>query len=278
MMLVLAWLALGAVCNSEQAAVAERYLLTYPDDVETRTRLLVYYLYRHQDPKVRQARIGQIAWMVEHHPEMQFPDQRVWLVDGRDKAGFARVRELWLRQVKKFPDTPQVLANAGMVLSLSDRALAAGWLRKLPGKAWDLGMLYADAIVGVTARTPYYGTGPVDPAAAQPALIEEVRRSTDAVFVYHVGWHLGLTTESFTRDGRCAPNFNALAEEFLERSVKLAQMDFQAKAYREALDTFRRRAAVWKQRGLGPGNCPKPAFPPDPDGLVLNGICPAPTP
>src|SRR5690242_6274864 len=109
MMLVLAWLALGAICNSEQAAVGERYLLTYPDDVETRRRLLVYYLHRHQDPKVRQARIDQIAWMVEHHPEMQFPDQRVWLVDGRDRTGFARVRELWLRQVKRFPDTPQVL-------------------------------------------------------------------------------------------------------------------------------------------------------------------------
>ena len=125
-------------------------------------------------------------------------------------------------------------------------------------------MLYADAIIGVTARTPYYGTGPVDPVEAQSPfarrVLEEMRRSTDAVLVFHTGWHIHLAAESL-----CAPKYNPLAAELLERAVKLAKIDYQAKAYRDSLETFRRRSAQ---------PCPVRSLAPEPDGLVVNGICP----
>lgn len=245
----------GAVCNAAEVAAAARHLAEHPDDLTVRRRLLTYYLHRHQDPALRQARIDQIAWMVEHYPEARLYDQRAWIVDARDREGFARVRALWLEQVRRFPDSPQVLANAGLVLSLSDREAAAGWLKKA-GMMWDLGMLYADAITGVTARTPYYATGPVDAAEAQSPfarrVLRELRQSTDAVLVFHAGWHLHL-------------NCSTMAGEFLERAVVLAKIDYQAQAYRQSLETFRRRTAQ---------ACLQPAQFPQPDGLVVNGICP----
>lgn len=256
----------GAVCNAAEAAAAEKHIAAHPDDLTARRRLLTYYLHRHRDPALRKARVEQIAWMVEHYPGARLFDQRAWIVDTRDE-GFARVRELWLRQVKRFPHDLQVLANAGLALSLSDREAAAEWLKKVPNTAWERGMLYADAITGVTARTPYYGIGAVDPAAARSPfarrVVEEMRRSTDAVLVFHTGWHLHLAAESL-----CAREHNRLAEELLERAVKLARFDYQADGYRDSLRMFHRRSA-------GPcalnGKVPAP----EPDGLVVNGICPA---
>ena len=92
----------GAVCNPAEVAAAMKQLAQHPDDLTVRRRLLTYYLHRHQDPALRKARIDQIAWMVEHHPEVKLFDQRAWIVDARDREGFARVRELWLRQVRRF--------------------------------------------------------------------------------------------------------------------------------------------------------------------------------
>jgi hypothetical protein len=242
-----------------------KHLARQPDDLAVRRRLLTYYLHRHQDSALRKARIEQIAWMTEHHPEVKLFDQRAWIVDTRDREGFARVRALWLWQVQRFPGEEQVLANAGLVLSLSDREAAAGWLKKVPNSAWELGMLYADAIIGVTARTPYYGVGPVDAAAAQSPfarrVLEEMRTSTDAVLVYHTGWHLHLAAEAL-----CAPQYHGLAAPLLERAVRLAKIDYQAKAYRDSLQVFRRRAAA---------PCELRPHAPEPDGLVVNGICPA---
>ena len=79
----------GAVCNPAEVAAAMKQLAQHPDDLTVRRRLLTYYLHRHQDPALRKARIEQIAWMVEHHPAVKLFDQRAWIVDTRDREGFA---------------------------------------------------------------------------------------------------------------------------------------------------------------------------------------------
>jgi hypothetical protein len=269
----------GSVCNAAEAAAGEKHLKTHPGDLRTRRRLLTWYLHRHKDPGMRDARVAQIAWMAEHHPELKLFDERAWIVDTRDREGFERVRTLWLRKARAFPENPQVLANAALALSLSDRRLAAAWMKKViathpadfPEMKWTLGMLYADAIMGVTSRTPYYAPGPADRTASNSPFareaLAEARRSKDAVLVYHVGWHLHLTS-----DALCRPDYGEMAAELIGRAAGLATETYQTEAYRISLKTVRRAMEV-RRRG-----CPAaggPLFASEPDGLIANGLCTA---
>lgn len=197
---------------------------------------------------------------------MQLSDSRSFQVDERDVDSFHRVRAAWLDQVQKQASHPVVLLRSATALMRSDRELAAKWLKSVLTKAdevnarerptfpprvesateWNwpfiesegkraLAQLYTDAIIGVIARTPWDGTGPIDKKVSGSDFArmarQEIADSKDGWFVAQSAWSLHLTSESFQRDGRSETNYAPLAWEWFQKAEHLAGSATSLNAY-----------------------------------------------
>jgi hypothetical protein len=256
-----------------------------PEDVQARRLLLAWYTRNYQDPKSNPARLTHILWAIQNKPEMQLSDSRSLQIDERDVDSFPRIRAAWLEQVQKHPSHPVVLLRAATALMHSDRDLAANWLKSVLTKAdevnarerptfpprvesateWNwpfiaseakrtLAQLYTDAIIGVVARTPWEGTGPIDKNVSGSDFArmarQEIADSKDGWFVAQSAWLLHLTSESFERDGRKETNYAPLAWEWFQKAEHLPGSATSLNAY---LGPFQR---YWSTRL--PGVIPPP--------------------
>ena len=244
----------------EEAAKHEKALEADPADLQARKLLLAWYTRQHQDARTGGSRLKHILRAIEHHPDMRLSDSRSFFVDERDTESFNRVREAWLAQVETRPGQPVVLLRAANALAHSDPELATGWLKKairmadehgeqrfINARHWwswpfiggqarkELARLYADAIVGVVARTPWEGTGPVDPAVRESDFARAARReideSNDGALLVETAWWLHLTSESFHRDGRPETGYAPLAWKWLQRAEQLDNTSHAVLAY-----------------------------------------------
>jgi hypothetical protein len=150
-------------CNDEQAAQGEKYLQEHPQDTERAACLLDFYVQRLKAPDLRLRRLQLIRWVIENHPDIRLDAhlQNGLHLSTEDAVAYSQVRQLWLTQVKRFPHDAQVLSNAADCLAITDREIAAVWLKRAreinPGNETivrRLANLYADAIIGI------YETGP----------------------------------------------------------------------------------------------------------------------
>src|SRR5262249_34940713 len=130
------------------------------------------------------------------------------LIDERDRDSFALARQAWLDQVKHEPDNAVVLYRAAIALGRSDSKLATDWFKKViridSGPRGStarrlLGRLYADAVMGITARTPLQKPGPADSSAARSSLArsakDAIEHSTDVLTVAEAGAWLYETSD-----------------------------------------------------------------------------------
>ena len=155
-------LAEGWHTSPAEAAQLESQLTSHPQDVAARTRLISYYYQQMTaEPRTR-----HILWLIENHPEAEVfriaPDvtslEVAWhglnSVGDRDKA-----RALWLRQLARFSNDAEVLANAAPALPAEESIRVVRRLRMLgpSNPVWTVNLtsVYARAVRDVfDARNP----------------------------------------------------------------------------------------------------------------------------
>ena len=235
--------------TAQRATEAENYLESHPEDRTVVQRLLDYYVQRWQNTQVGRLRV--ILWTIANHPDIALDrphDNRGLLLNPDDREGYQRARQLWLEQVRRYPDDPRVLENAAICLRLSDRESAANWLKQAmaldPARRERIVMaladVYAAAITGVTGENPWESSTSLDPA--EPGSGFALRARTEAMAnsetAARTGWALYLTTEAFHRYRLSDADYDALAEELL---LKAAALDYPKPATLSLLGTFYER-------------------------------------
>ena len=154
------WAKLGSEMSSADKTSLEERVEKYPDDVESRTKLLGYYFIKgRREAGTTSARRRHIVWLIENAPESEI----IGLPYGQlskilDPEGYDRARQAWLKTIEKSPENLSLLRNASSFLLLYDRKISEELLLK--GQALDakdpqwpasLGRLYS---LGLTSLHP----------------------------------------------------------------------------------------------------------------------------
>ena len=192
-----------------------------PRNINDAIALLERYWVVNDETTVRSPRAHLISWVIRNQPDVCLNNPWVLLVNPDDKANFAAVRQLWLKQVEAHRQNSCFLQNAGVALSLSDREAAAQWLREAAPR--DLAELYANAIVGVTGMTPRHAATSLDKKVADSpfAKTAEQEAMKDAELAGQVGWWLRLTTNYIRHQKLGDGDFDAIAERLFLREAEL---------------------------------------------------------
>ncbi len=171
--------------SADEAANIEAQLKVYPDDLDSRVRLIGYY--RRVDGGTREARAAaaqHLLWIIEHRPRAPIigrPD--AYLMPFVDEAAFSQARRLWNQHIERHPDDLALLRNAAGFFQLSDPPLAEEIIRKAaaidpsnPEWPFQLGQLYGHRVLDLE--------GGADKAMAQKALaaFEEALAMPNGVF------------------------------------------------------------------------------------------------
>ncbi len=96
----------GRNLTPEKAAELEECIKNNPDDIRSRSLLLLYYAGK-RDELNKTKRKQMNLWLVENHPEADVLNRSY------GNCPDPEIAEAWKAQVKKNPDNPHVLLNAG---------------------------------------------------------------------------------------------------------------------------------------------------------------------
>lgn len=235
--------------TAQEATEAEEHLKSHPEDRTVVKRLLDYYVQRWQNAGSDRLRV--VLWAIENHPGIDLDgvhDSRGLLLNPDDREGYQKARQLWLEQVRRYPDDPRVLENAAVCLRLTDRESAADWLKQAmslnPARhgsiVMELADVYSAAIAGVSGANPWYGPTSVDPAESGSEFARQARLAAaeNAELAGRTGWAVYLTTEALHRLKVSDADYDAIAEELL---LKSAALDFPKPASLPFLGVFYER-------------------------------------
>ena len=215
--------------TAAEAAALEQALVTSPDNLEAREKLIIFY---DQAGKVSWAeKLSGIRrhalWRLAH-----LPDTDLWIphISKRyDPEGYAEAKRLWLEHTSKPEVTPKILGRAAAFLNAYDKPLAEELLirahRMDPAGPWAdrLGDLYARAIVGATDPRQYAP----DAAEASSAFAAEARRKLEATNDPAMLATAGL---ALMRWSTRAIDADSLARRFLERAATLDPQNVRARS------------------------------------------------
>ncbi|MDE0002593.1 MAG: hypothetical protein OXQ29_07850 [Rhodospirillaceae bacterium] len=118
--------------TAAEADALERQVVSNPQDVAARTRLLGYYTPRTaMDPAARRAHGEHLLWLIRNAPasDVHF-SPLVQIPPFVDGTVYSTAKDAWLGHVERDRENVQVLANASHFLSLRDPDLAVDLLRK----------------------------------------------------------------------------------------------------------------------------------------------------
>jgi tetratricopeptide (TPR) repeat protein len=120
----------GRKLTDEQARALEDAVQKKPDDVDSRIKLMAFYMMgQYRRPELRKARQAHVLWLIENQPaHAALASAEAVLMEGPGQDGdtFYEARILWKKQVDAHPKDPAVLGNAAayLLLSRSDEAEA----------------------------------------------------------------------------------------------------------------------------------------------------------
>jgi len=103
------------------AAQTEQALVTDPENIDARLRLVHYYFLQAMNPQ----RAQHIFWMIEHHPDSKHFSTRGFMMRPRTDplntpALYEQARLLWKKAVERQPGNGPVLLNAGRFIFGAD--------------------------------------------------------------------------------------------------------------------------------------------------------------
>jgi hypothetical protein len=125
-------LAEGFGITEDRAIELEKQLHANPSDLQTRCTLLGYYfMNEYKLHEASQARDGLALWMIANEPAASITGRPFCRFDQiANPDGYAKARELWLKQVAKFSQSPKVLVNAAHFFQLAEPSEADTLLRQ----------------------------------------------------------------------------------------------------------------------------------------------------
>ncbi len=118
--------------EASDAARLERKLDSNPEDFPTRLELMAYYLRadRISHPEDRAKRVGDVLWLIEHHPESEILHSFVSRVSLQDlgASGYQRAVNLWDAAAKAKPRNAAIQWNAASFFEQLDPELHMRYL------------------------------------------------------------------------------------------------------------------------------------------------------
>jgi hypothetical protein len=142
----------GIKLKAEEAESLEKQVEKDPNDIASRTKLLVYY-FRKQvvDQSARESRQKLILWLIMNSPESEILATPYGALNTyMDKEVYSQGKKAWIDQLKKNPDNLKLLENSANFFQLDDRELAEKSLQKarsidMDNPKWPekLGRLYS---------------------------------------------------------------------------------------------------------------------------------------
>ena len=117
---------IGMKLKAEEAESLEKQVEKDPNDIASRTKLLVYY-FRKQvvDQSAREARQKYILWLIMNSPESEILATPYGALNSyMDKEVYSQGKKAWTDQLKKNPDNLKLLENSANYFQLDDRELA----------------------------------------------------------------------------------------------------------------------------------------------------------
>ncbi|MEM9644623.1 MAG: RNA polymerase subunit sigma-24 [Planctomycetota bacterium] len=162
---------IGGQLTSEDKDQLEKQVVEKPDDVESRTKLLGYYLVKgRMDSKAKSAKQGHVQWLIENAPDSEvlgLPYGQINKILNQD--GYKVCKQAWLKVIEGSPEDLLPLKNASRFFLLHDREISEGLLlrgQKLdeedPEWSASLGRLYS-------LEMSVHPQGPVRVTAAKKA-------------------------------------------------------------------------------------------------------------
>lgn len=130
-------LGLGEEITAEDVKSLEESLLSNPDSLFVRSKLIHYYFeagLSSESPELEAKREQHILWLIEHHPESALAgsgDAQIDIFAPRgSKEAFQRAKASWMQQIERHPDDLQVLHNAAQFFCFSDSKAAMEVLQR----------------------------------------------------------------------------------------------------------------------------------------------------
>jgi hypothetical protein len=239
------------ITDQATARQAELLLQSSPGNSNLAGLLLDYYLYRWTDPKLHDARIHLILWMINNRPDIDLAnavhDARGLNVDPDDKEAYAQTRAAWLMQAARQPGNARLLANAAMVLRLTDRQQAVAWLKNATTMDTEnidyersLATVYADALTGIAAMDPQETPTRLDPDETKSLFARQIREEIDqdSILSARTGWAIHMIAMSLRAFSLTNTDYDTVAEELLINAANLdypkpTKLAFLAQFYRD---------------------------------------------
>jgi len=146
--------------SDQQAEELEKKIVLDPNDLDSRIQLMSYYqLASLRKVEYRSFYQKHILWMITNRP-INIDDTILTLIlltPILDKQFCQQAKDLWLQQIDKFKDNPEIYKNAGMTLMVYDQKTAVNILKE--GRAldpadplWEISLCAAYKIVGDIAQ------------------------------------------------------------------------------------------------------------------------------
>jgi beta-lactamase regulating signal transducer with metallopeptidase domain len=232
-----------------QVAELEAKVAINPDDLDATRQLLTFYGQSGQRlmgwNRMVAARRGHLLRVIERHPESEMT---FWpLKQSLDPEGWTRARALWLKHLSAPTVGDRVFSNAARFFGISEKPMAEQILLRAqatspdgpqprsvervysPGWSYQLGRLYASAIVGSDDEMLGYVVKSVSLAESQTAFAKGARtkleQTKDALMLQAAG---DLLTRTYGRNGTVGePSVNlgfdhvALGGSYLDRAIAL---------------------------------------------------------
>ena len=179
----------------------EQQLVSNPDDLETRSKLIAYYFLNGTS----EPRLSHILWMIEHHPDSEltaFDSQGISPLPNslNSPSDYQRATSLWQQQVAIHPKDPKVLANAGLFFGRRGGDFyEAERLLKQADDTSKLAALYSKALnvsSDASGALHFPALDENNPFANQ--VIGELRTSTDGMLLAQVASQLRAVPPNVT--------------------------------------------------------------------------------
>src|SRR5262249_39642292 len=115
----------GQNLSAEQVSDLEAALTKTPDDLDARTKLLGYYMFRSTNSEAKIVDRKHVLWIIENHPEAPITGTPFCQIDAiLDPDGFREAKQLWEDQIKAQSNDVNVIGHAAQFFLLADSARA----------------------------------------------------------------------------------------------------------------------------------------------------------
>lgn len=116
----------GSKASEEEISLLEMKLSEKPEDLYLRAKIIGYYFNKSiRDKNLRKKYQENVLWIIKNRPDSKLAGKpQCWLDPYLDGEVYGEGKRLWLENLEKFKENPQVLENAGNFFLIHDKEIA----------------------------------------------------------------------------------------------------------------------------------------------------------